>query len=215
MIIVENGDDHKQVIGVALRQVDLQMYFGADFSHWSVYVFVFFKNCRSRCGAVACCYQTEYYEEESHRSYNKENISLSHVIKTTEFLSEVWIQCWFRGSNVFSRGGREFFRKPTSGYCVGVKGMVARSDNKASLVCAVILHPAWSSAIETCRLLHDPRARPVLLGSTSGQEDVFNTKGWGEMVIVWALQEVAPPVQMNANCWHAESSAWWPGAQQP
>lgn len=203
-----------QVIGVALHQVDLPLYFGADFSHWSVYVFVFFKNCRDTCSAVTCCYQTEYYEEESHHSYNNKNISLSRVIKRTRFHSEVWIQCWFRGRDVFSGGGREFFRKPTSGYCVGVKGIVARSDNKASSVRAVILHPAWSRAMETCRLLHDPRARPVLLGSTSGQEDVFNTKGWGDMVIAWALQEVTHPVQMTVNCSHPESTACWPGAQQ-
>lgn len=60
---------------------------------------------------------------------------------------------------------------------LGVDGIMANTDNKASPVHAVILHPACSKAVKTPSLRCDSCARPALFGSTSGQEDMFNVKG--------------------------------------
>ena len=60
---------------------------------------------------------------------------------------------------------------------VGVDGIMAKSDKKASPVHAVILHPACSKAVKTHSLQCDSCARPALFRSTLGQEDVFNVQG--------------------------------------
>lgn len=60
---------------------------------------------------------------------------------------------------------------------VGVDGIMAKTDNKASPVHAVILHPACSKAVKAPSSRCDSCARPALFESTSGQEDMFNVKG--------------------------------------
>lgn len=59
---------------------------------------------------------------------------------------------------------------------VEVGGIMAKSDNTASPVHAVILHPSCSKAVKTHSSWCDPCARPALFRSTSGQDDVFNVK---------------------------------------
>lgn len=59
---------------------------------------------------------------------------------------------------------------------VGVDGNMAKSNDKASPVHAVILHPLCSKAVKTHSLRCHLCSRPVLFGSTLGQENVFNVK---------------------------------------
>lgn len=60
---------------------------------------------------------------------------------------------------------------------VGVDGIMAKTDKKASPVHSVILHAACSKAVKAPSLRCDSCARPTLFESTSGQEDMFNVKG--------------------------------------
>lgn len=69
------------------------------------------------------------------------------------------------------------FSGSQSVFIAGADGIVPKSDNKASPVHAVILHPACSKAVKAHSLRCDSCARPALFGSTSGQEGVFNVKG--------------------------------------